>query len=203
VVIAIITLLIAILLPTLARARQSAHFRICQSNLRQIHLASYMYAMDNGNMLPHRIVLGNTAYRQAPRTTTPDDKFALPEIFGLAAVLDANNYMDGNSGAWVCKAAPDWMQAYGNTYAHATPSTRIDTTPIDLLGHTVWVWDNYYWYPNRPTGVRGAPASMGTIPKSEQVPPHRFGGFFTNAIEGRNVVHTDGQVEYEYEKDGL
>ena len=52
VVIGIIAMLISILLPTLAKARQSAQLLSCLSNLRQIGLACSMYALDNKNRVP-------------------------------------------------------------------------------------------------------------------------------------------------------
>jgi prepilin-type N-terminal cleavage/methylation domain-containing protein/prepilin-type processing-associated H-X9-DG protein len=47
VVIGIIALLISILLPSLARARQAAGSAVCLSNLRQLGMAFQMYANDN------------------------------------------------------------------------------------------------------------------------------------------------------------
>lgn len=52
VVIGIIALLISILLPSLNRAREAAKSVQCSSNLRQIHLASQMYANDYKQWLP-------------------------------------------------------------------------------------------------------------------------------------------------------
>jgi prepilin-type N-terminal cleavage/methylation domain-containing protein/prepilin-type processing-associated H-X9-DG protein len=52
VVIGIIALLIAILLPALNSARASAQKTTCASNLRQIVLASVLYAQDNRSFLP-------------------------------------------------------------------------------------------------------------------------------------------------------
>jgi prepilin-type N-terminal cleavage/methylation domain-containing protein len=50
VVISIISLLIAILLPALGKARESARKVRCLSNLRQINLASFSYLADNNNV---------------------------------------------------------------------------------------------------------------------------------------------------------
>jgi prepilin-type N-terminal cleavage/methylation domain-containing protein/prepilin-type processing-associated H-X9-DG protein len=52
VVVAIIGILAALLLPTLARAKQKAWATACLSNVRQIGVASRMYADENGDALP-------------------------------------------------------------------------------------------------------------------------------------------------------
>ncbi len=52
VVIAIIALLLAILLPSLNKARDQAKGVTCRNNLRQIGLAAMLYADDNDNKVP-------------------------------------------------------------------------------------------------------------------------------------------------------
>ncbi len=52
VVIGIIALLMAILLPALSKARQSAQVVICASHLREIGIACFNYAADNKGKLP-------------------------------------------------------------------------------------------------------------------------------------------------------
>jgi prepilin-type N-terminal cleavage/methylation domain-containing protein len=54
VVIGVIALLIAMLLPSLKKARESAVRTTCASNLRQIHGAVVMYANENRGWLPPR-----------------------------------------------------------------------------------------------------------------------------------------------------
>src|SRR3954467_9900585 len=52
VVIGIIALLVAILLPTLTKAREAANRTACLSNLRQVHLAFVLYANQNKDLVP-------------------------------------------------------------------------------------------------------------------------------------------------------
>jgi prepilin-type N-terminal cleavage/methylation domain-containing protein/prepilin-type processing-associated H-X9-DG protein len=52
VVIGIIAVLISVLLPVLSGAREQARTVACQSNIRQILQAMFMYANDNGGRLP-------------------------------------------------------------------------------------------------------------------------------------------------------
>ncbi len=52
VVIAIITLLMAILLPALGRAKKRAKAVVCQSNMRQIGVAMWLYEQDNEQLFP-------------------------------------------------------------------------------------------------------------------------------------------------------
>lgn len=59
VVISIISLLVAILLPALKKARTSAHLASSLSNIRQLQIAHTMYATDNdGFVTPYRDVAG-------------------------------------------------------------------------------------------------------------------------------------------------
>lgn len=59
VVIGIIAILIGILLPSLSKARKSAEAAVCMSNLRQLALGVYNYAVDNkGVSVPSSMSLG-------------------------------------------------------------------------------------------------------------------------------------------------
>src|SRR5579859_6559139 len=52
VVIGIISVLIALLMPALSRAREQSKQVACLSNLRQLGMAFYMYANDNKGLFP-------------------------------------------------------------------------------------------------------------------------------------------------------
>src|SRR4051794_26574765 len=53
VVVAIIALLITILLPALASARDQAQSVVCKTNMRTLWLGHAMYAADSKNCFPH------------------------------------------------------------------------------------------------------------------------------------------------------
>lgn len=60
VVVAIIAILAALLLPAIAKAKNSTHVTACMNNLRQLQLAWTMYADDNdGKLVPNKYVIGN------------------------------------------------------------------------------------------------------------------------------------------------
>lgn len=59
VVVAIIAILMAILLPSLARAREQSKMAVCGSNLRQIGTLIMMYTVEYDNYLPYAVDYAN------------------------------------------------------------------------------------------------------------------------------------------------
>jgi len=62
VIIAIISVLMAILLPSLRQARYVTRITICASNLRQITIGSTVYATENQRLYPNGPPVGNSHY---------------------------------------------------------------------------------------------------------------------------------------------
>lgn len=122
VVIGVIAVLIAVLLPTLSRARRSAASISCASNMRQWALATEMYANENGGFLPRR----GQGVMPTSQLTRPTDWFnALPPYLKQAAYMDMATAgsipRPGAASVWICPQATDpsgsYYWAYGMNMA--------------------------------------------------------------------------------------
>jgi prepilin-type processing-associated H-X9-DG protein/prepilin-type N-terminal cleavage/methylation domain-containing protein len=71
VVIGIIALLVGILMPALAKARQQAQATQCMSNLRQINMAMLMFAQDNKGHLPQMGIAADSEMIDVNGTGSP------------------------------------------------------------------------------------------------------------------------------------
>jgi prepilin-type N-terminal cleavage/methylation domain-containing protein/prepilin-type processing-associated H-X9-DG protein len=78
VVIAIILFLAALLMPALGRVRETAKMTKCTSNLRQIHMATFMYASDNAGRIPYHEIFNQPTKNEtftARSHTIGDDSY--------------------------------------------------------------------------------------------------------------------------------
>ncbi len=91
VVISVITLLIALLLPALSKARDAANAAVCMSQVRQIGLALTAYCEDHKGWLPivHQLGGGNYVWwdRMLPYTYPAHSKYAFSPLRDKANIF--------------------------------------------------------------------------------------------------------------------
>ena len=195
IVIAIMGVLMGLLFPSVRRVRAQAHLAACQNNLRQIGAALLIYEDDHGGMLPDRITTGNFFFRMRPGLVSEAEKGALPETYGLAAVLHGirpgqdlsgglpkAKYLPADSDVWVCPSQTEFMKGLGNTYAFSNaPGLSAWNRPMRAAkGDGVFAWDNHTYYPGL-SGFRG-PFNGYVIPTEKRTYPHRWAGKWEGAV---------------------
>ena len=93
VVVSIIALLVSILLPSLANARNQARLAVCSNNYRQIGLAIQMYVGDNRDCLPYY--------------TYPDGRELGSTWEAIGLMVPLNTYISVTSQVWDCPSDRD------------------------------------------------------------------------------------------------
>ncbi len=167
VVVSIIAILVAILLPAVARSRDTQNANGCKNNLRQIGLSLLMYAQDNKMRFADKTAQGGEGMRQSLGSIWVGNPASLPETYGMPALLDGKGYLSGTSKVWICPAQFAEVKAWGNTYEMSTAGA-LSTKYVDALAQpsssgaptiTLLGWDSYS---SRPyvTGVDGGDSAV-------------------------------------------
>ncbi len=118
VVIAIIAILAAILFPVFAKAREKARAASCLSNLKQLGLASQMYAQDYDETLATRFDSGEYPGPDPPGPGTwpmildPYMKNVGIWVCPSASTRAKMGTLDGSNGWWSNYGHNDWYLAY-------------------------------------------------------------------------------------------
>ncbi len=140
VVIGIISILIAMLLPALNRARESARTVSCLSNLRQVTQGLMMYAQDNHGSLPYAwdftsgtcwagaIGGGPGRYVKDPRV------FFCPSRVSLAQTPDSLSFLQAivNTPAAASNSGWAWISYGASVYYGPMPLSISGVAPIKL-----------------------------------------------------------------------
>ncbi len=188
VVVGIISLLIAILLPSLRGAREQARSVTCLSNLRQIAHGWHMYADENRDIsVPGRYAnagggtsnpanwyeVGN-GLKYRPRWIATMGKYVGLFAFNMPRTdFDRQDY-DG--GSYMCPTVPDRIDernhAYGYNYQFLGNARRaagrfinfpVNRTRIKIFGTTVMAGDSFGTAAGVPTNQRLPYENDGTM----------------------------------------
>ena len=123
VVIGIIAVLISMLLPALTKAREAANRTSCLSNLRQIHQALAMYAVEYKDKVPlggsggggatNGMAGGSNYWLTRTATATEKDPDTdRVRFFGLGFLLKTRMIKEGSGRVFYCASSQDLHHAY-------------------------------------------------------------------------------------------
>lgn len=200
VVIGIIAVLLAILLPSLSKARESA-FRVqCASNMRTIGQLLYLYAHDNGGTLPPSML------QQRPDGSLKYRTFGTGNTGFLGPALYPKYVEDGR--IFYCPSAAGSL-TYDGDMGWESPSGRqrllAFTNPTDL-----GLYSSYYY--NAAAKKRSTDLGEGVLKISASGQEPIMAEFIANVdksiggippnhkIFGCNMMFLDGHVEWYRDK---
>jgi type II secretory pathway pseudopilin PulG len=138
VVLAITSILTALLFPGMRAARDSAHRLMCASNMRQLGTAMILYAHDNRERLPHSELaargqrLDQMAFN-ASSESFPDRK----ELDGLGKLFLFDKYCDSPK----CLYCP----SHRNNHTFEANETAIQNSTEHLFSDEPMVFSNYQY----------------------------------------------------------
>jgi len=224
VVIGIIALLIAVLLPTLARARGAAQQVACASNMRQWGFAVQMYVNENKGFLPPFMSDGSGTYgtmwdsaiakylgmKVIDLSLTPTQQYnAWVENFYKPmrrCPTDPETYISANYGAYYQPANSTWAKFRAPFNYAVMPGykwTQMRVTKIRGSSKLILFGEGYrfiysyaVWAPDMDTDGDGIKDTNSGVNSGGAAPWYNFNGGHPKVHSGRsNVVMVDGHVE--------
>jgi prepilin-type N-terminal cleavage/methylation domain-containing protein/prepilin-type processing-associated H-X9-DG protein len=192
VVIGVVALLIAILLPTLSKSRESARRVACLSNLRQVHAAFHLYAFANHDQVPIGYRTASKQFNSMIFSTTGGNRWVLFGLLNTAHLIDNPNILFCPS-----ENNPKFMF---NTSANPWPDAGVPPAANIQAGYCARPQNEI---PDDPTNP---PAYLipFTMPRLSEFRNQAIFADLTAArtridtrhADGINVLHADGSARY-------
>ncbi len=187
VVLAIISILTALLLPALKNARESANRVACMSNLRQVGITTLMIGQDNGGWI------NGTGSRDVlpPSNGTWWDLVTnylrSSTLIGYTAPKEMSKACPGMKGGQNGSYPYGANSAFVYYYTVATPQEMHSLDEAKFPEKTFLIAECYYWYPQTPTAF-DATCSGAWGSGVYEYPRHKG--------RGLNFVFVDGHGEF-------
>jgi prepilin-type N-terminal cleavage/methylation domain-containing protein/prepilin-type processing-associated H-X9-DG protein len=164
VVIAIIGMLLALLLPTVNKARESARRSVCMGNLKQFALATMIYAQDNKNDAPDG---GGYPLKPAGADWNSYGRFCLDPYLRQKLWV---NYGLNNVKLWICPSSFSLPHPVRNKYYNDRYWTLDPTLITDSFSDNHWALTPYAYFAGPSRTVRFAPgAAIQRMTKIDKV----------------------------------
>lgn len=210
VVIAIIAILAAMLLPALAKAKETSKRAVCKSNLRQLSLGAVMYADENGDKFP-------VAASHLVWVPLPTFQYFLTTMKMGTNSLQCPNYAKFIDPAFAGNPGMVHVDTAGNRgrlgyYALWGLNTTADTRPRNLsYGTQPAPWDSPRKASDKMTPYMALMADVSERGSGLGAPytraPHTRGGLKVTGtgslitpielgMDGNNVAAPDGSVQW-------
>jgi len=207
VVIGIIAILISVLLPTLAKARESANRAACLSNLRTIGQMFLIYAQDNKRQIPlgTQSNVYQESYWLSLKTSSADRRFPTWGPLYQARLMKSPAYLYCPSSAdpWYQYNGPEnaWNPDNANVRAgYFLRPMYYDGTPV--------LWRQTGTVPAPPVTGRAGPEEWRPMPKLDKMVNRALAAdLFHSSYRilymhktGINVLYSDGSAKFQDRK---
>lgn len=187
-VVAIVTMLAAILMPALGRSREQARKAACANNLHQLGISLRVYAMDNGGGYPVEKLCGNPQSALVgelyPDYLPERDVFYCPSAAGVESYAQSNAY-GGPGGDSVINTDENWARCY-ISYKYFSMTERDTRMPLPLA-----LSDYPHLLMDNSPSARWLMSDW--VRKNVPVFPHMEKGGWGG---GRNVLFLDSSVRF-------
>ena len=181
VVIAIMAILAGLLLPALSRAKARAHNAACVNNLRQLGIATRLYADDNDGRLPSAEILP---------THPIDPANPLPRICDVLASYAGRTAGTNTSSATVFRCLADKMGRFAAEGSSYEWNAELNGIPIDVTRS-----DSAFLLLEQGNPSAGITNFVLTFPPETTPLFLDYDQFHPRSRQpGKNVVYMDGRV---------